>query len=218
MDNSNRQIDQDKTKRWLPTLAAICSAGVLAGTFSFAMNVNAKDNTFKKEVNHSMNVACGQAYGSTAIKDAKVDSELALGIILLEPKRLKSVCDIVQLALTDAALVKYKFDIPFHNNKDLHTLANVLGIDKKAAAEIVEKTYAGAALRYEAGLAASENKQRLLDQGYPALSNEVVETYQAMTPATPVKETLSLDQMYPLLSNAVTALPSPSTYDMTPGY
>lgn len=149
----NIDISQRKINDFRPVLNTIGAAVVVAGALAFALSAQDKHNAFKTEVNTSINVACGQSSGSTAIKKVNFDSERALGIILLKPERLQSVCALVNSALTRAALVKYKFGIPAHDNKDINALGDALGIDSTLATKTVKKTYAANALQHEAGLA-----------------------------------------------------------------
>ena len=136
---------QQKTTNWMPRIAAICAAGVLAGTFAFAVNVNQKKDANLNAVNTELSVACGKAHAPAHLVEAGIDSTRALGIVLLQPAQLQAVCDTVNQALTDVLLDKEPGTHPKSNNQELYALSDALGIDAKLAASIVAKTRAAAA-------------------------------------------------------------------------
>lgn len=141
---------QQKPNKWLPRIAAICAAGVLAGTFAFAVNVNKNNDALHTEVTTSLNIACGKAQAPAPLDKAGIDSSRALGIILLQPSKLQAVCDVVDQALSDTLLYQSPGTNPKSNNQELHALADSLGISAQMASDVIAKTNAGLALQHDA--------------------------------------------------------------------
>ena len=176
---------QQKPNKWLPRIAAICAAGVLAGTFAFAVNVNHKNDALQTEVTTSLNIACGKAQAPAPLDKAGIDSTRALGIILLQPSKLQAVCDVVDQALSDTLLNQAPGTHPKSNNQELHALADSLGISAKMASDVIAKTNAGLALQHDARSIGMTARGEGVTQGHFApLSQQV----QQPAPAAPAAE------------------------------
>lgn len=151
-------------------MAAICAAGVLAGTFAFAVNVN-KEKAFKTEVTNALNIACGKSQPAKFMTQAGIDSTRAMAIVISNPKKLIELCEIVRQAMSNVLLDqpppgKTKVAPPMSNNEELYGLADSLGITRALATEIVVKTHADSALEYYARLARMESRGEGLTQGH----------------------------------------------------
>lgn len=156
----NTNAPSSKWNKMLPKLAAICAAGVLAGTFAFAVNVNHTKDAPHATVTTALSIACGAAHAPLPLDKAGIDSTRALGIVLLQPSKLEAVCDVVHQALSDTLLNQEPGTTPKSNNQELYSLADALGIDAKLAATTVAKTHAQRPGALEsAALAASSKLQ-----------------------------------------------------------
>lgn len=198
---------QQKPSKWLPRIAAICAAGVLAGTFAFAVNVNQKNDALQTEVTTSLNIACGKSQAPAPLDKAGIDSTRALGIILLQPSKLQAVCDVVDQALSDTLLYQTPGTNPKSNNQELYALADSLGISAKLASDTVAKTYAGAALQHDARAAGMTARGEGITGSHFAPLNQQVQQAPAAQPA-PAAESAPAAQPAPAAEPAPSAGPS----------
>lgn len=125
----------DPSRKWGRGVAAVLAAGVLAGTFAFATKINEPE--VRNRATAELNVSCGHAKAAKFMDHAGVDTVQAMGIIVKDPSKIATVCEVVNQSLSDILLDNQANAKT--NNAELYDLASSLGLDTQSAMKLVVK-------------------------------------------------------------------------------